>query len=161
MANVPIGGIIAFSGTFGGVDNRYPIPLGSTTADTNWCLCDGIETNSKTVPDLRGRMIIGADDVYAAGTSGGSTQHSHSITGSVSSTTLTTAQMPSHYHTANGAVSSSGGVGGGHSGWWQGGVNTSSVGGSTAHTHNLSSATAETASSLPPYYSLAFIMRIN
>lgn len=160
MANVPIGGIIAFSGTFGGTDNRYPIPLGSTTADSNWCLCDGVETNSKTVPDLRGRMIIGTSTTYAAGTKGGSTKHSHSVTGSVSATTLSTAQMPSHVHTVNGAVATSGGVGGGHSGWWQGAVETAASGGSTAHTHTLSTATVSTVSNLPPYYSLAFIMRI-
>ena len=56
---LPIGGIVAFSGTFGGEGNRFPIPLGAKQPDTNWVLCDGTETNGHPVPDLRGRMILG------------------------------------------------------------------------------------------------------
>lgn len=42
---VPIGGILPFSGTFGGTGNRFPIPLGSSEPLLSFCLCDGTTTN--------------------------------------------------------------------------------------------------------------------
>lgn len=166
MANVPIGGIIAFSGTFGGTDNRYPIPLGSTAVDTNWCLCDGIATNGKTVPDLRGRMIIGTSSAFELNSTGGNSTHTHTMSGSVSATTLTVAQMPNHEHTWNQVCH-----GAYHRNYpptiTQGeervGTNINNplnkTGGSQSHTHSLNGTIAN-ASSLPPYYALAFIMRV-
>ena len=50
--NVPVGGILPFSGTFGGEGNRFPIPLGEDAPDMHWCLCDGTTTNGLPVPDL-------------------------------------------------------------------------------------------------------------
>ena len=81
--NVPVGGILAFSGTFGGEGNRFPIPLGGDAPDMHWCLCDGTTTNGLPVPDLRGRMIRGASDSVPAGSTGGSEKHSHSLSGTV------------------------------------------------------------------------------
>lgn len=156
MANVPIGGIIAFSGTFGGTDNRYPIPLGGTTADTNWCICDGVTTNSKEVPDLRGRMIIGVSSAYTLGDTGGAATHSHTLSGSVSPTTLTVAQLASHTHTFGiGTYGSSAEAKGAQSS----NQTTHATGGSQPHTHDLDG-TAASADNLPPYYALAFIMRV-
>lgn len=161
IANVPVGGIIAFSGTFGGSDNRYPIPLGSTTIDTNWCLCDGTTTNSLPVPDLRGRMIMGVSDTYEAGSIGGSVNHSHSLTGTVGETTLTEAQVAIHRHSMS--------MGDGNNftnirvqardNPERGTNYTGYTGGSQPHTHTLDRASGE-ASSLPPYYALSYIMRI-
>lgn len=68
--NVPVGGILPFSGTFGGEGNRFPIPLGEDAPDMHWCLCDGTTTNGLPVPDLRGRMIRGASDSVPAGSTG-------------------------------------------------------------------------------------------
>ena len=154
--SIPIGGIIAFSGTFGGTNNRFPIPLGSTTPDTNWCLCDGTKTNNLNVPDLRGRMILGASSTYAAGSTGGSATHTHSISGTVGSTTLSEAQMPKHAHTFDkgtyGDIAEARGSANNGKQW------TDATGGSQAHTHSLSGASGE-ANSLPPYYALAYIMR--
>ena len=157
---VPIGGIIAFSGTFGGTGNRYPIPLGSTTPDTNWCLCDGTTTNGKTVPDLRGRMILGASTSHAAGTKGGSETHTHSISGTVGETTLTINQIASHTHSVPNQTGLN--TNGYHlDGWsWGNPVNTNSAGGSQPHTHSLSGEKSTSASSFPPYYALAFIIRV-
>ena len=153
---LPIGCIMAFSGTFGGTGNRYPIPLGSTTPDTNWCLCDGTTTNGKTVPDLRGRMILGASTSHAAGTKGGAETHTHSISGTVGDTTLSEAQMPRHAHTFDkgtyGDIAEARGSANNGKQW------TDATGGSQAHTHSLSGASGE-ANSLPPYYALAYIMR--
>ena len=154
--NVPVGGILAFSGTFGGEGNRFPIPLGGDAPDMHWCLCDGTTTNGLPVPDLRGRMIRGASDSVPAGSTGGSETHAHGLSGTVGETTLTEAQMPSHSHRmgtyvgaagTNAYAATSGSL-----------ASTQSTGGSQPHTHSLSGASEE-ASSLPPYYTLAYIMR--
>ena len=151
------GTIVAFAGTFGGEGNRHPIPLGGSEPDTGWVLCDGgSDGKGGTVPDLRGRMIRGASDSVPAGYTGGSETHSHSLSGTVGETTLSTEQMPSHTHTfskgtygdiaeAKGSANS-------------GKQTTDATGGSKAHTHSLSGASGE-ANGLPPYYALAYIMR--
>lgn len=157
--NIPIGGIIAFSGTFGGTNKRFPIPQGSKTPNTNWCLCDGIATNGLPVPDLRGRMILGASDARPAGSTGGSETHEHSLSGTVGETTLTESQLAQHRHQfrtghteqGNGADATEGNY------VWL--AYTTFTGGSQPHTHSLTTSTAATGS-LPPYYALAYIMRI-
>lgn len=158
--NVPVGGILAFSGTFGGEGNRFPIPLGEDAPDMHWCLCDGT-TNGLPVPDLRGRMIRGASDSVPAGSTGGSEKHSHSLSGTVGETTLSVEQMPSHTHGYRKVTSWNG---------WNGtndgndckppkdGQPTDATGGSQPHTHTLSGASGE-AKILPPYYALSFVMR--
>ena len=55
-----------FKGSFGGTGNKFPIPTGATAADTGWALCDG--TNG--TPDLRNKMIAGADAAGASALSG-------------------------------------------------------------------------------------------
>lgn len=68
------GTIVAFAGTFGGEGNRHPIPLGGSEPDTGWVLCDGgSDGKGGTVPDLRGRMIMGVSDAYKAGSTEGDT----------------------------------------------------------------------------------------
>ena len=158
---MPVGGILAFSGTFGGEGNRFPIPLGEDAPDMHWCLCDGTTTNGLPVPDLRGRMIRGASDSVPAGSTGGSEKHSHSLSGTVGETTLSVEQMPSHTHGYRKVTSWNG---------WNGtndgndckppkdGQPTDATGGSQPHTHTLSGASGE-AKILPPYYALSFVMR--
>ncbi|WP_418473231.1 hypothetical protein [Desulfovibrio sp.] len=150
------GTIVAFAGTFGGEGNRHPIPLGGSEPDTGWVLCDGgSDGKGGTVPDLRGRMIMGASDAYKAGSTGGSANHSHSLTGTVGETTLTEAQMPSHTHTFGiGTYGSSAEAKGNTSSKQR----TDATGGSQAHTHTLEGASDEVAN-IPPYYALSFIMR--
>ena len=155
------GTIVAFAGTFGGEGNRHPIPLGGSEPDTGWVLCDGgSDGKGGTVPDLRGRMIMGASDAYKAGSTGGSAKHSHSLSGTVGATTLTVEQLASHAH---GQAYSYGEGTGSHS--WRnfmlenGGERPAPyTGGSKSHTHTLDGASGE-ADSLPPYYALAYIMR--
>ena len=65
-----------------------PSPPDGAEPDTSWCLCDGTTTNGLPVPDLRGRMIMGASDAYAAGSTGGSATHAHVFSGTVGATTL-------------------------------------------------------------------------
>lgn len=160
-SSVPLGAITAFAGTFGGTDNRFPVPLGSAEPDLNWCLCDGIATNGLPVPDLRGRMIMGASDARPAGSTGGSETHEHSLSGTVGAATLSVAQLPSHAH----RQSFSNGWGEGQDGNIRmhvssspGSTNTQPTGSGQPHTHSLAADTGP-ASSMPPYYALALIMR--
>ena len=155
---VPIGGILPFSGTFGGTGNRFPIPLGSSEPLLSFCLCDGTTTNGLPVPDLRGLFIRGASDAHPAGSTGGSETHLHGLSGTVGETTLSTNQMPSHTHRVPNQTGLN--TNGTHiDGWsWGNPLNTDSAGGSQPHTHTLDGASGE-ASSLPPYYTLAYIMR--
>lgn len=162
---VPIGGIIAFSGTFGGTGNRYPIPLGSTTPDTQWCLCDGTTTNGKAVPNLRGRMILGASTSHPAGTKGGSETHTHSISGTVGAHTLTVAQIPAHNHTFTSSKGDKDYNNGDSNTWWGWNSNrtttTTVVGSTQSHTHDFSKTSTTNKTLLPPYYALSYIMRIS
>lgn len=158
--NVPIGGVLPFTGTFGGTGNRFPIPLNGSAPLTNWCLCDGTTTNGLPVPDLRGLFIRGASDSEPAGSTGGSETHLHSLSGTVGSTTLTVEQLPNHMHSseefvAPGAVYGAMSVGSS----FTNGRGTYGTGGSQPHTHTLSGASGAS-DSLPPYYALALIMRI-
>ena len=156
------GTVVAFAGFFGGEGNRHPIPLGSSEPDTSWVLCDGgSDGKGGTVPNLLGRMILGASDAHPAGSTGGSEKHSHSLSGTVGATTLTVEQLASHTHTAPAAAQDSGGGiiagGSGSSGsTWT----LSYTGGSQQHTHALDGASEE-ASGLPPYYALSYIIRIS
>lgn len=142
--------------TFGGSDGRRAIMPGETEAREDWILCDGgSDGKGGTVPDLRGRMILGASDEHTAGSTGGSETHSHSISGTVGETTLTEAQMPSHTHTFGiGTYGSSAEAKGNTSSKQR----TDATGGSQPHTHTLDGA-SDSANSMPPYYALAWIMR--
>ena len=154
------GTVVAFAGSFGGEGNRHPIPLGSSEPDTSWVLCDGgSDGKGGTVPNLLGRMILGASDAHPAGSTGGSETHSHSLSGTVGQTTLTVEHLAVHAHPMN-ASGASGGTNRFYiynldSAW---GYETGEVGGSKPHTHALDGASGE-ASGLPPYYALSYIMR--
>jgi microcystin-dependent protein len=138
---IPIGGIIMWSGT---------------NPPAGWALCNGQTTNGISTPDLRGRFVLASGQgtglsMRTVGQSGGKETHA-----------LTIGEVPSHTHTntfidngypdnwgrrddtlANGHFmvkpTSSG-----HSANFTG----TAAGGSGAHTN------------MPPYYVLAFIMRV-
>ena len=137
--NVPIGGIIIWSGSVAS------IPSG-------WHICDGA---GGTV-DLRDRFVIGAGSTYAVGATGGASTHKHTI--------AATAPGGSHRHSVSGTTGGPSGTtsvqvtgtnvaSSGHTHSFSG--NTGTGGG---HTHGVPD-TGYT-SSLPPYYALAFIQRI-
>ena len=147
--------------TFGGSDGRRAILPGEEEAREDWILCDGgSDGKGGTVPDLRGRMIMGASNAYAAGSTGGSAIHAHSLSGAVGATTLSVAQVASHTHSGNvSSLASSGGIMTSHSDIVKLEGAIGYTGGSQPHTHSLSGASGQ-ASSLPPYYALAYIMRV-
>lgn len=141
---IPVGGIIMWSGSI------VSIPTG-------WVLCNG----QNSTPDLQDRFIVGAGSGYAVGNIGG-----------VNSVTLDTTQIPSHKHAYAFAQGSNGSIGEGYNGITsvanlgnvaeleQNGVNdgqrlaaftanTAPTGGDQAHENR------------PPYYALAFIMRVS
>lgn len=79
-------------------------------------------------------------------------------------TTLTTEQLASHIHEVG--MYAHGPAGGGNTyitGYpgWTTNTETSEVGGSQAHTHDLSNASSSQSSNLPMYYALSYIMRVS
>lgn len=167
----PIRVPIAVDGvTFGGSDGRRAIMPGETEPRENWVLCDGgSDGKDGTVPDLRGRMILGASETHQAGDTGGSETHSHSLSGTVGATTLTVAQMASHLHTHDNNTglgrSKFGGNGSDMIVWatykpqWDT-VYSNPTGSNSSHTHTLSGASG-VANNLPPFYVLSYIMRVS
>jgi microcystin-dependent protein len=168
---LPVGSIIMW---FGSPNN---IPNG-------WALCDG----SNGTPDMRGLMPIGAGNGIALGqevgsaTASTSSSGSHSHGGSSGSTSLTTAQLPSHSHRLLGAtgsgvtdtvVNSPSAVGVGasrnaSSGPYAATTNAGTpfvegTGSGQGHSHSISSdgAHTHTVSLQPPARGLYFIMRVS
>ncbi len=155
------GSILTFSGSFGGTNNRYPIPRNSTTPNTNWVLCDGgTDGSGGTVPDLRGRMILGANDTYTTGSTGGALTHNHTVSGTSDETTLTVAQLASHNHTYYRPYTAlvNADTNGTHYADLTQSV-SDRAGGNASHTHTILIGSASS-SSLPPYYALAYIIKL-
>jgi microcystin-dependent protein len=116
---------------------------GSTASiPTGWALCNG----ANGTPNLQDRFIVGAGSGYGVGATGGA-----------NSVTLTINEMPTHSHTLLASSATDGGSG---TGWrWESnsayrpatvnGTNIGNAGGDQAHENR------------PPYYALAFIMRVS
>ena len=157
-----IGSIMPFNGSFGGTDNRFPIPVGSTEPDTGWVLCDGVETNGITVPDLRSRFIRGGNGTNT-GNPGGSDTHSHSMP-ATGATTVSVAQLPSHAHNVGsqtrGGSYSAGGESMADRYTLKGYSANTGVGSYTSGSHSHSASTSSSYHTWPPCYTLAFIMKI-
>lgn len=145
VAPIPAGGIIMWSGT---------------NVPTGWALCNG----QNGTPDLRDRFIVGAGSTYAVGATGG-----------VNTVTLTVSQIPSHTHSAS--VVDPGHTHGlsrinGQTGLSNAGGNDLTTDGPT--NVNLATDSRVTGISVtvgnagegqshenrPPYYALAFIMKL-
>lgn len=139
---------------------------------SGWHLCDG----SDDTPDLRNMFIVGAGSSYSPGNTGGSQNMSPAVTVNAAGTgvqvgyhTLTEAEIPSHSHRMqnmqykgnpddwyDGSVVMSGG-----NDLWSG-----ATGGGQGHNHpiidNGHAHTAQVVSfdNRPPYYALAYIMKL-
>ena len=152
------------------LDNLYPILQNSSTSGviiptgliaiwsgstgsipSGWTLCNG----SNGTPDLRNSFVIGAGSTYSVGATGGSAD---SIV--VSHTHTATVTDPGHLHalnatTAGGSTTellstTTGGAGTQN-------TNTATTGITVA---NTATGVSGTNANLPPYYSLAYIMKI-
>ena len=169
-AGVPIGGIIMWYGSVADIANL-----------TGWELCDGGTYNGKTTPDLRNRFVVGAHSDSANDTwpnlapnhTGGDADaslvsHSH-----------TTNSIIEHQNVGNAGKSLTGNFS--IDGYINGGgifVNTGNNSrfidntDSANHTNSISfdarhrhgtdtQGSSATAKNLPPYYALAYIMRVS
>lgn len=174
---VPKRVVMAFAGT------EEQVPVGWALCDGR--TVDGFGA----VPDLRGKFIIAASTQYAAGTSGGATSVATSVNGSHSHTTqevaLSLNQMPAHAHKL--WVQGGSGDGSGTTNRFEtaaqdiviAGENDTgatkkylqsnsaskqlveNTGAGQGHSHGVNSAGDHTHSVavLPPYYSLAYIIK--
>ncbi len=156
---IPQGGIIMWSGAIAN------IPSG-------WALCNG--TNG--TPDLRDRFVVGAGSGYAVGDNGGSEANNISHTHGISTASNDTSANGSHNHSFSGNTAVSGSTkqveNGGTA--YDGVTNyhTHSYSGNTSSeinhvhqiTHSHGGATVAAGSTAlenrPPYYALAFIMKL-
>lgn len=134
-----------------------------TTAPAGWALCNG----SGGTPDLRNRFVVGSGSTYASGATGGATTHQHSVNPANTSTT----SSGNHSHTVNpgsfnASIIASGGTASINptAGFSRVSVNvpstTSSDHNGHAHTVDIGSTPTTSGSSLPPYYALAYIIKL-
>ena len=138
--SLPIGSIVIWSGTVASIP-------------TGWQLCDG--TNG--TPDLRNRFVMGVNSEENPGVTGGSANHTHGPGSYV---------VPGHTHTYSGYTKGVGDVKGnlrtryhdiregtsGYEHYYEGVTSTS---------ENLAIiGISASATTLPPYYKLAYIMKM-
>ena len=155
-SNLPLGSIIIYSGKFGGYENRFPLDNVTNEPIYEWVLCDGGGVNETKTPDLRGRMIIGFSEEYPINSYGGNTDL-NDVT--IDGTSLTSSQNATHTHsvTLNSSHRDCGFASGSPQFWLSyASKSTEASGKSLPHSHTISSQTKH----LPPYYSLAYIMRV-
>jgi hypothetical protein len=146
---------------------------------SGWALCNG----SNGTPDLRNRFVVGAGSTYAVDATGGSADaivvsHTHTATSSVTdsghqhfvtaNTTSGPSIGPNISNTQFLSFQNFGGGGGFNEAYsFQGVANVANVGlssstttGITVATTNASAGSSGTNANLPPYYALAYIMKL-
>ncbi|MGV3772153.1 MAG: tail fiber protein [Verrucomicrobiales bacterium] len=131
---IPIGGIIMWSGS---------------TVPAGWALCNGGTSNGKQTPDLRDKFIVGSGSSYATGNTGGS-----------STVALSAGHLPTfsidykdiYYSEGGGTITVPNNRGSGD-------TDSDNKGYEMSRTATRNG-TATAFSILPPYYALAFIMRV-
>ena len=161
FGTVPLGGIIIWSGA----ENAVP---------AGWALCNGQTSNGRITPNLQGRFVIGPSSGRGVGATGGT-----------ETVTLSVGQLPAHNHQVSGSTSTDGSHTHAYNdyyyseccpswGWWgssgsdgdnqpRGTDRTSGAAGAHSHTFNVTSASTgsgQAVSIMPPYYALAYIMRV-
>jgi hypothetical protein len=120
---------------------------------SGWALCNG----TSGTPDLRNRFVVGAGDTYAVDATGGSANatlpsHTHTATSTVTD--------PGHFHTTNvGSANNSfdSGTTIADDSPGQTGSNTTGI---TVATSISTEGSSATNANLPPYYALAYIMKL-
>ena len=147
FGTIPLGGIIMWSGA-------------TTAIPAGWALCNGATVSGRVTPNLQDKFIVGAGSTYPVGSAGGA-----------SAITLSNAQAPPHDHGYGFAQGSSGAIGVGFAGItgvsFQGDVTQlEQTGGNDGQ--RLAAFAAYTSPSgggqpidiRPPYFALAYIMRV-
>ena len=164
FGTVPLGGIIIWSGA----ENAVP---------AGWALCNGQASNGRTTPDLRGRMVVGPSFGRGVG-----------VTGGTETVTLSVGQLPAHNHRVSGSTSSNGdhshmlprnysddgngvgattteqlGIWGDSRNWSITDTRGTANAGNHSHSFDVTSwstGSGEAISNMPPFYALAYIMRV-
>lgn len=127
-------------GSLDGVPSGVICAWSGTAGNTpdGWALCDG----QNGTPDLRDKFVLGAGTTHVVGDTGGSEE-----------VTLTVAQMPSHTHTYFQRME-------GNTKQVQSGtINVYPIGGETGKTTS-SIGSSQPHDNMPPYYTLAYIMKL-
>lgn len=180
---VPIGVIMMWSGANASIPSGYALCTGQTVSRT-----DGAGTI--TTPDLRDRFIVGSGTTYATGNTGGANtvtlstgqlpSHTHTLnlSGSVGAAGAHSHSVndPGHAHGITIRASDRTGAGNGfiagpntaNFGYGTDGAGTGiSINGVADHTHALSLSGSANATgsgdaheNRPPYFALAFIMKV-
>lgn len=136
VAQIPTGG----GGAVSSIPTGGIIMWSGSTVPDGWALCNG----ENGTPDLRGRFVLGVSETHMMGETGGSEE-----------VTLTTNQMPEHLHTWDKPSGTSF-------------VKADSTG--TVKVRNIANGVIKTNTSytgssqphpnMPPYYTLAYIMKL-
>ncbi len=157
---IPVGVIVMWSGQV-------------TNVPTGWALCNG----SGGTPDLRGKFIVGAGGTYSLGQTGGAERNDISHTHAINPDAPPTSVAGNHAHHVEGQTNACIGdcVDGADSGSKSVGSDTHqhsfSIGTSGAgdHSHTVNnhahggitqSSNTTTIDNRPPYYALAYIMKL-
>ena len=138
--NVPVGAIILWSGSIASIP-------------TNWHLCDG--TNG--TPNLMDQFVVGAGYSYVVNATGGASVHTHSTPALTvpaltfsGTTNIAGGANETQYAAVNGCCGNECST-----------PNHSHAYTGTTATGTIAASNTGLASSLPPYFALAYIMRIN
>lgn len=170
-----------------GVNTGIVVPWGSASIPSGFLLCDGSAVSRSTyaalfavisttygvgngtttfnVPDLRDKTVCGvsaANSKNLAQSVGANTvTPTGNVGGNAASTTLTTAQIPSHTHTGGANAMSTGNlVPGGPGQYGNFGGSTGSTGSGQGHTHSLSATfTGDANSVLQPTLVMNYIIK--
>ena len=167
-AAIPAGSVMPYAGStapsgwllsYGQAVSRTTYSALFTAISTTYGTGDGSTTFN--VPDLRGRLVAGQDDMGGVsanrltGLSGGVNGDTLGASGGAETHTLTTAELAAHTH-GDGSFAVAGGSGGGSSGF----LKTGGVSGSTAVTGSSGSAGSGTAhNNVQPTFILNYIIR--
>lgn len=134
---------IDFSGVLAEAANAVPVGAiilwSGATIPTGWALCDG----AGSTPDLRDRFIVGTGGAYSVGDTGGSAAHIHSLSVDSATTGITLGTTVNPNIDAGGTVNPDP-------------IDSVTVN-DPGHTHT---GDADAADNIPPYYALAYIMKL-
>jgi hypothetical protein len=141
-ASVPIGAVIDWWRP----NNTFPVPDGYDICDGSVVSDAQSPFNGETLPDLRDKFVRGAATVNDIGQTGGTENHTHSITGAVSAEIVTMTNSDSNEYVM-----------------WPGGLSVArAIHRHTCNPHSHTPGTLANSSRnhLPPYVGLLKIMRI-